>query len=223
MNQRFTGALSFERRVGLGVIVLMHAALLHIALSGAHHTAPAVASARQNNIQWLQLQSVPVRASAASIESVRQEPPRVRHPAAMTIHALSQAIVAPSVETQATPAPAETPRARSAADILQQARRDIGTIDRDLRLQSHEPLMLAPVDTPQKRLERGIADAASAVPNHWFEVPKTTELIDANGRKIYKVTGASGTYCIYPGPNPGQASIDTLQHSPGTTTGTCPG
>jgi hypothetical protein len=47
--------------------------------------------------------------------------------------------------------------------------------------------------------------------------------MDANGRKIYKVIGVGGTYCIYPGPSPGQSSIEALQHSPGTTTGTCPG
>jgi hypothetical protein len=70
-------------------------------------------------------------------------------------------------------------------------------------------------------MERGFAEAAAAVPNRWYEAAKITEMTDQGGRKIYKVVGAGGTYCVFADPNraPGGAGGSQGQE---VRTATCP-
>ncbi|MES3024247.1 MAG: hypothetical protein V4857_21985 [Pseudomonadota bacterium] len=116
----------------------------------------------------------------------------------------------------APPAPAaDAPAAaRSAADIMQQARHDLGKIDKDLRGEFPGARITAPVSTAQTRLEQGFDRAAAAMPNRWYEAPKVTEIQDPGGygRRRYRVVGAKGTYCITMESNHAPDGIDTMIH-----------
>lgn len=81
---------------------------------------------------------------------------------------------------------------------MRRAHSDIGGIDREMRRQIPKGLVRAPVMTPQKRLEKGIALAAELAPPKWYEAPKVTELIDPGGwgKRRYRVVTANGTYCL---------------------------
>lgn len=110
----------------------------------------------------------------------------------------------------------ETAPATSAAEMIRRARGDIGAIDRALRQEIPKGLVRAPVLTPQKRLERGIALANEMAPPKWYEAPKVTELIDAGGwgKKRYRVITANGTYCLTYNTNRGDAGSDPFKDRP---------
>ncbi len=121
-------------------------------------------------------------------------------------------------------APAAAASARSADDILRQARRDIGKIDRELRQASLNRQIQAPADTKLTRLQKGFADAAAAVPPKWFEAPKVEEIVDEGGygRKRYRVSTAGGTYCVtYEGVN-APDGIDIMKNGIQSKFTTCP-
>lgn len=228
-----------RRRLGLGLIAALHLALLYgWRLEHPPHARVADDDGR-GAIQWLTFAAAPSRPAMPHARTRLPTPPAgasapvPRAPAAVPPHA-APADPAPTVTVApplSSPLPlsfpptqppaAAAPPSRGADDILQQARRDIGRIDRDLRRQYHEPLATAPADTPQKRMERGFAEAAAAVPNRWYEAAKITEMVDQGGRKIYKVVGAGGTYCVYADPNQAPGG-ETFQHGGGARTATCP-
>jgi hypothetical protein len=102
---------------------------------------------------------------------------------------------APAANTDAPPqAAAQKP---NAAQIMEQARRDIGGIDKALR-KENKPYIAAPLDSPQIRLRRGIEQANAMAPNRLWEAPKVEELVNDTGdgaRRSRVITG-NGTYCI---------------------------
>lgn len=122
----------------------------------------------------------------------------------------------------APPAPAAAPAtpgaaapSRSADDILQQAKRDIGKIDQDLRTNTFQgKLIQAPADSPAIRLKKGFDEAAAVTPNKWFEKPKVETLLDAGGysRRINRVRGALGTYCITTESNHAPDGLDIMKN-----------
>lgn len=77
----------------------------------------------------------------------------------------------------------------SADDMILNAKRDIGKINRELR-NAFPKLPPATVDTAQSRLEKGIAAAAKS------QALGMEELTLSDGRKMTKVVGSGGTYCI---------------------------
>ena len=85
----------------------------------------------------------------------------------------------------------------SAGQILEQARRDIGKIDKTLR-KENRPYIVAPPDSPQIRLRKGIGLANELAPNRLWEAPKTEELVNNTGdgaRRTRVITG-NGSYCV---------------------------
>ena len=80
---------------------------------------------------------------------------------------------------------------------MQQARRDIGGISKDLKKEFPQRGIRAPIDTAQKRLVKGIALAHELAPPKWYEKAKVTELIDpgGQGRRRYRVMTAGGPMC----------------------------
>ncbi len=121
------------------------------------------------------------------------------------------AVIAPPLASQpvpaeipprepAEPAPVPLPAATGPTvhDMLQQARRDVGQIDKDLKKQFPERLIKAPIDTATKRLVKGIALAHDLAPPKWYQPAKMEELIDPGGvgRKRYRVITSGGTYCL---------------------------
>lgn len=80
---------------------------------------------------------------------------------------------------------------------MQQARRDIGTISRELKKEFPVRGIRAPIDTAQKRLVRGMELAYELAPPKWYEKAKITELIDpgGQGRRRYRVITPNGPRC----------------------------
>jgi hypothetical protein len=80
---------------------------------------------------------------------------------------------------------------------MEQARRDIRGIDKALRKENN-PTIVAPLDSPQIRLRKGIELANEMAPNRMWEAPKVEELVNNTGdgaRRSRVITGG-GTYCV---------------------------
>ncbi|NBV19634.1 hypothetical protein, partial [Janthinobacterium sp.] len=90
------------------------------------------------------------------------------------------------------------PAAPSAADILAQARRDVGRIDKELRKEFPQRGEQKFEDTAYKRMQQGFADAYAAVPPKWYEASRIEEVgaNEARGSRTYKITSALGTLCV---------------------------
>ena len=100
-------------------------------------------------------------------------------------------------------------------DLLSNAKRDIGKIDRDLRKAFPKLLEAAP-DSAQARLEKGIAAAAK---------PTSTSMEDftsPDGRRMTKVTGPDGTYCVRKEGAGATDGLDTIQNGVRAKTTNCP-
>ncbi len=114
--------------------------------------------------------------------------PSTNEPAAIT-----PAAPAPAAEAQSRAAPAKP----SAEQILQQAKRDIGSIAKALRKENN-PYIAAPLDSPQIRMRQKMEEAAALARPGLFEAPKIEELVNNSGdgaRRSRVITG-NGTYCI---------------------------
>ncbi|QJE01321.1 hypothetical protein HH212_15840 [Massilia forsythiae] len=87
--------------------------------------------------------------------------------------------------------------AGAAARILERARRDAGAIDRTLRKENY-PYIVAPPDSPQIRMRKGMEGAADMAAPGLFEAPRVAELVNntGNGDRRSKVVTGNGTYCI---------------------------
>lgn len=99
--------------------------------------------------------------------------------------------------------------------MILNAKRDIGKIDQELR-KAYPTLSNPTPDTAQSRFEKALAAAAK---------PRslTTEAYTlADGRKMTKVIGPAGTYCISTELAHGSDGIDHLQNGMKTRTTTCP-
>lgn len=202
---------SADRRLGL-----LLTALVHVALVGgwqALRTLPAPVSAdgeTRSRVVWLPLprpQAAPVPRVPDQEASRRKDRPAPHpHPApAITLPPLP---VAPSITAPAdspappssatTDAPPQPTAAKpSAEQILERARRDIGSIDKALR-KENRPYIAAPLDSPQIRMRRGMEQAAAMAPNRLWEAPKVDELVNNTGdgaRRSRVITG-NGTYCV---------------------------
>lgn len=146
-------------------------------------------------------------------------PAAARRPAArQAAQAAPQAASAPAAAEAIATAPAEpgdTPAApaRSAAELLQQAKAAVGAIDGALRKENPRRGIQAPIVTATMKLERGIARAAYMAPNKWYEAPKVHEVLDPGGygRRRYRVITATGTYCMTYESNHGPDGRDTMR------------
>lgn len=96
----------------------------------------------------------------------------------------------PAVDDQ----PAAIP---SAADILANARRSAGEIERALR-KENRPLIVAPPDSAQIRMREGMEHARAMAPPRMWEAPKVQELVNntGDGARRTRVISGRGTYCI---------------------------
>jgi hypothetical protein len=96
------------------------------------------------------------------------------------------------------PAPAQPLDAKpSAQQILERAKRDIGSIAKAVRKENN-PYIAAPLDSPQMRLQRGIEHANAMAPNRIWEAPKVEELVNntGDGARRTRVIGGDRTYCV---------------------------
>lgn len=98
----------------------------------------------------------------------------------------------PSPPLLGTAAPSDATR-----DLVAQARRDAGAIDRALR-KARNPYIVAPPDSPQIRMAQKFREAAALAPNRLWEAPKIVELVNdgGDGARRTRVLTAAGIYCI---------------------------
>ncbi|WP_146009837.1 hypothetical protein [Janthinobacterium sp. ROICE36] len=183
---------------GLLLIVLLHLGLAYVVLQSRPRLATNENLPQGPAIAWLR-HTLPAPPKPVALPSAKPAParlPRPRMPAPV-----SRPLPAPSIEQ--APAPA-TPEAitlvapPSAADILAQAKRDVGKIDRDLRKQFPQRGEQKRDDTGFKRMQQGFAEAYAAVPPKWYEASKIEEIGSnaSKGSHTYKITSALGTLCV---------------------------
>ena len=205
-----TFAAPYRRAPGLLLITVLHLALLYALLQTRrqpdHDDAP-----RGPAIQWLrQTPPAPARARptprpAGKPATARQAAPLARPrpapPLPGPVPAPVPAPAAPQVEAAAAVPPAAEPAIPArpgAADILAQAKRDVGKIDKDLRKEFPQRGVEKFDDTGFKRMQQGFAEAYAAVPPKWYEASKIEEIgaNEAKGSRTYKITSALGTLCV---------------------------
>jgi hypothetical protein len=196
------------RALNTALIVLLHLALLWAL------TRPVAQRAERDGRTWIQW----LRPVAPKPEVVvRPQPaapltriPVLRQPAPAADASPPSAQTAPPVTAQS---PAQPPPAQAAddhalfaeapvpgklpPDVLQQALKSVGEIDRQLRAENPQAPS-APADSSSARLAKGIAAAHAAVKPKWFEAARTELISPANDpNRIYRVTTALGEYCLY--------------------------
>ncbi len=210
-----------RRLTGLGATVALHLALL-IGWHVTRDLVPVTERDEAARIQWVKI--APPRPSKRPPPAPTQaavRPAATRHAAPV----LTSRPPATEPEAAAITAPAaEAAPARSAADMMAQARKDIGKIDHALRKEFPTRGIQAPPDSPQIRLVKGIEHAAAMAPPKWYEAAKVEELIDPGGygRRRYRVITANGTYCITIESNHAPDGIDTMKNGIKPKLTTCP-
>ena len=126
----------------------------------------------------------------------------------------SVAPAAPAIEPKDEPA-ASAPLRIAPSELIQNAIRDVGKIDQDLRKGSRKLLELAPVTT-QSKLEKGIAAAGRPV------AITMENFTLADGRRMTKVIGPNGTYCVTTDSIGLTRGLDVMQNGVQSRTTNCP-
>jgi hypothetical protein len=186
-----------RRPVGLAVTIAVHALLLlGWQLTRRAPIAPAPDPVR-TTIQWIRLPAPPARPQPRREEEARPEPVRVpartpARPSAITLLPSPSPPAAPAAAPAAAAPSASTAPAGTgdAAALLERARRDAGAVDRALRKENY-PYIVAPLDSPQIRMRKGIAAAAGMEPGMDELVNNTGD----GGRRTRIVAGGQ-TYCM---------------------------
>ncbi|WP_296948142.1 hypothetical protein [uncultured Massilia sp.] len=200
------------RGAGIALALLVHAALL-FGWQAAQRPPRQDADGAARALQWIVLpppapaprtrDAAPARVPAASAPTRRPaaQPAVPATPAAGTVAAPAASpdgAVAPALPpAPAMPAQGVPAAPPSPSGTLQRALRDAGAVDRALRKENH-PYIVAPLDSPQLRMRRGMQAAADLAPGKWYEAPKVEELVNNTGdgaRRTRIVTG-NGTYCV---------------------------
>lgn len=202
---------SDRKLAALAVTVALHVALFYC-WQHARRVPPSQPDGPASAIQWLWLKPFAPAERARptpKAETEREHPARVPAPELDASAAAAPVVAAPEpAPAVSNPAPAE-----SAADMLEQAKRDVGKIYGELKKERPKGLISAPADTAQRRFERGVAEAADLAPNKWYEAPKVQEILDEGGygRRRYRVVGAGGTYCVTYESNHAPDGLDTMR------------
>ncbi|MFL6657855.1 MAG: hypothetical protein ACJ8GW_07290 [Massilia sp.] len=198
---------------------------LHLALLGLWHwqgqQAPRHERDDQPRIEWVNIATPRPQRPVAPALPPLQPPKRVTPPRAVTVPATQVPLPAelpppPTWEElqaaqQAPPAP---PTARSADEIMQQAKRDLGGINTELKKEFPRSANLAPGNSAHARMERKMEDAFDQAPPKWYQAAKFKEIGDASGsgRRIYRITTALGTFCVSYASNHEHNGQDAMQH-----------
>ena len=152
-------------------------------------------------------------AASAPSSAAPAAPGRAGAPAAVPAPAMREA---PPEQVAAEPTPIlpdASPAPPVAGSMLERARAAAGSADRAARKDNPTRGIVAPVVTPQMKLERGLARANELAPNKWYEGPKTEYVVDPShyDRRRYRVVGAAGTYCVTYESNHAPDGLDTMR------------
>jgi hypothetical protein len=183
-----------RRPVGLAVTIAVHALLL----LGWHLTRRLPITAApdpvRTTIQWIRLPAPPARPQPRREEEARPEPirvpARVPAPAITLLPPPSVPAAPPAAAASAAPASTAPTGAANAAAMLERARRDAGAVDRALRKENY-PYIVAPLDSPQIRMRKGIAAAGHMEPGMDELVNNT-----GDGARRTRVVAGGQTYCM---------------------------
>jgi hypothetical protein len=187
-----------RRAPGLLLIVLLHAGLAYVVLQSRPRLAADEHLPQGPAIAWLRY-TAPAPPRPVALPSAK--PAAERTPRRTIPAPVSRPLPPPAAEPAPAPATPEAitaPPAPSAADILAQAKRDVGKIDKDLRKEFPQRGEQKLEDTGFKRMQQGFAEAYAAVPPKWYEASKIEEVgaNEARGSRTYKITSALGTLCV---------------------------
>ena len=194
-----------RRAPGLLLIVLLHAGLAYVILQSRPRLASDENLPQGPAISWLRhTLPAPPKPLPLPLPSIKPATARVpRLPSLPIVAPVSRPLPIASVAQAPAPAPVTpeaitAPPAPSAADILAQAKRDVGKIDRELRKEFPQRGEQKLDDTGFKRMQQGFAEAYAAVPPKWYEASKIEEVgaNAAKGSRTYKITSALGTLCV---------------------------
>jgi hypothetical protein len=188
-----------DRRLGLLLTIVVHAALVIGWLAMRLPPAPSsVEDGPRSRLLWIPLPRPSLRPAPRdrAPEAPREEaaPPRPQTQAAPAIVPLP---ITPAPAANAAPPTPPSDAKPSAQQILERAKRDVGSIAKALRKENN-PYIAAPLDSPQMRLQQGIEHAHAMAPNRIWEAPKIEELVNNTGdgaRRSRVITG-NGTYCV---------------------------
>lgn len=193
-----------RRAPGLLLIVLLHAGLAYVIVQSRPRLATDENLPQGPAISWLR-HTLPAPPKPLPLPGIKPAAARVpRLPSLPIVAPVSRPLPAASVAQAPAPATPEAitaPPAPSAADILAQAKRDVGKIDRALRKEFPQRGEQKLDDTGFKRMQQGFAEAYAAVPPKWYEASKIEEVgaNEARGSRTYKITSALGTLCVTTG------------------------
>ena len=193
-----------RRAPGLLLIVLLHAGLAYVIVQSRPRLASDENLPQGPAISWLR-HTLPAPPKPLPLPGIKPAAARVpRLPSLPIVAPVSRPLPAASVAQAPAPATPEAitaPPAPSAADILAQAKRDVGKIDRALRKDFPQRGEQKLEDTGFKRMQQGFAEAYAAVPPKWYEASKIEEVgaNEARGSRTYKITSALGTLCVTTG------------------------
>ncbi|WP_137175936.1 hypothetical protein [Massilia sp. HP4] len=189
-----------DRFTGIVLTLAVHLALI-LAWQAAGKLPAMPQAGSDEAMQWLLLPALAPRAEIPVPEPekiVRRQP----GPAPVRAHR-SDPVPAPTVQEAPAPAPAppvvdqQAGTMPGAADILANARRSVGEIDRALR-KENRPLIVAPPDSAHIRMREGMEHARAMAPPRMWEAPKVEELVNNTGdgaRRTRVITGRR-TYCV---------------------------
>lgn len=187
-----------SRLAGLALTLLFHAALV-----AGWQQARKLRLPEQGEADFVQWVRVAPRLPEAVVAETAPDRPRMQaapRPIASSAAPAParEAIAAPvPAEAVAAPAPTTEPAAGTARQMIEQAMRDAGAMDRAVRKDS-KPTIVAPPDSPQIRMANKFREAAALAPNKWYEAPKIVELVNdgGDGARRFRVLTALGIYCI---------------------------
>lgn len=187
-----------SRLEGLALTLLLHAALVAGWQQARKMRLPV--QGEPEFVQWVRV--APRLPEAVVAEIIPDRPRAHAAPRPMASSAppapAREAIAAPvPAEAVAAPAPTTEPAAGTARQMIEQAMRDAGAMDRAVRKDS-KPTIVAPPDSPQIRMANKFWEAAALAPNKWYEAPKIVELVNdgGDGARRFRVLTALGIYCI---------------------------
>lgn len=112
------------------------------------------------------------------------------------------------------PPPSPAPGSLRMDEIIQNAKRDIGKIDKELRRSFPSSTQMPPAST-QSRLEKGIAAAGKPA------AQTLAERTLSDGRRVTKVSGPNGIYCVTNDSVGATGGIDVMQRGMSTKVTNC--
>ncbi|WP_143451370.1 hypothetical protein [Janthinobacterium sp. 13] len=189
-----------RRAPGLLLIVLLHLGFAYIVLQSRPRAVMDEHLPQGPAITWLR-HTLPAPPKPVPVPLPDAKPAAARPPRLPVPTRVSRPLPAPATEQAPAPAMPEAitlVAPPSAADILAQAKRDVGKIDKELRKEFPQRGGEKFDDTGFKRMQQGFAEAYAAVPPKWYEASKIEEVgaNEAKGSRTYKITSALGTLCV---------------------------